>query len=162
MGGEMLLNEFGLLVENEWRRLEKRFGHVVIGDFIFMPNHMHGIVCITEPDSARPAGHYGSNVGAGQETTRLIGRNFLAPPLRVIPPLQLSHPQSSPASLGTIVGSLKSTTAPLINSLRHTPGAPVWQRNYYERIIRDEGEWARIHAYIAANPGNWQNDEENR
>ncbi len=86
-GGEMRLNEFGLLVENEWRRLEKRFGHVVVGDFIVMPNHVHGIVLITEPHSAKPAGHYdfnvdagefesgadtphdGSNVGAGQETT---------------------------------------------------------------------------------------------
>ena len=99
--GEMRLNEFGLLVENEWRRLEKRFGHVVVGDFIVMPNHVHGIVLITEPHSAKPAGHYdfnvdagefesgadtphdGSNVGAGQETTLPIGHNFLAPPLHL-------------------------------------------------------------------------------
>ena len=52
--------------------------------------------------------------------------------------------------------------ARLINGLRYTTGSRVWQRNYYERIIRDEQEWARIHAYIAANPGNWQDDEENR
>jgi len=50
----------------------------------------------------------------------------------------------------------------LINGLRRTTGAPVWQRNYYEHIIRDEKEWARIHAYIEANPGNWEDDEENR
>jgi len=44
--GEMRLNEFGLLVENELRRLEKRFGRLVVGDFIVMPNHVHGIILI--------------------------------------------------------------------------------------------------------------------
>lgn len=64
--------------------------------------------------------------------------------------------------MGTIIGSFKSTAARLINGLRLTPAAPVWQRNYYEHIIRDENEYARIRLYIAANPANWHDDEENR
>ena len=45
--------------------------------------------------------------------------------------------------------------------LRGTPGAPVWQRNYYEHIIRNDLEWMHIRDYIAANPINWAKDKEN-
>lgn len=64
-------------------------------------------------------------------------------------------------SLGAIIGQFKSVTTKRINRLRTTPGAPVWQRNYYDRIIRDEREYERIHDYIEANPLNWHKDEEN-
>ena len=60
-----------------------------------------------------------------------------------------------------MVGAFKSTSARLINGIRHTPGTPVWQRNYYEHVIRTEDEWQRIRAYIQANPDNWQLDNEN-
>ncbi len=65
-------------------------------------------------------------------------------------------------SLGQLIGAFKTGSAKRINLLRNTPGDPVWQRNYYEHIIRDETEWAHIHAYILSNPANWQHDEENR
>jgi len=48
-----------------------------------------------------------------------------------------------------------------INELRGTPGATVWQRNYYEHIIRDEEELNRVRQYIADNPARWQQDPEN-
>jgi len=48
-----------------------------------------------------------------------------------------------------------------INALRRTPGRPVWQRNYYERIIRDEAELKRIREYIRYNPIEWETDQEN-
>ncbi|HJW89745.1 MAG TPA: hypothetical protein VJ436_03790 [Anaerolineales bacterium] len=64
--------------------------------------------------------------------------------------------------MGAIVGAYKSTTARLINGLRQTPGAPVWQRNFYEHIIRDHQEWGRIRAYIEANPLNWETGQEYR
>jgi putative transposase len=63
-----------------------------------------------------------------------------------------------PGALGTIVGAYKSTTARIINGLRHTPGVPVWQRNYYEHVIRDDEELDRIRRYVQANPINWQAD----
>ncbi len=180
-GGVMHLNEFGLLVENEWRRLEKRFGRVGIDEFVVMPNHLHAIIWIAQPDAARPAGagqfksgadapHGGSDVGAGQENYGQSGESSLAPPLPTpplpapplrittsqqihaslpdTPPQQISPHGAFSAPLGTIVGSFKSTTARLINGLRSTTGAPVWQRNYYEHIIRDEKEWSthpRLH-----------------
>jgi REP element-mobilizing transposase RayT len=64
-------------------------------------------------------------------------------------------------SLGAILGTFKSITARRLNRLRRTPGVPVWQRNYYERVIRNETELDRIRAYIAANPLRWALDREN-
>ena len=65
------------------------------------------------------------------------------------------------ASLGTMVGNFKSVTTRRINRVRRMPAAPVWQRNYYERIVRHGRELDRIRAYIGANPLRWQLDREN-
>jgi putative transposase len=48
-----------------------------------------------------------------------------------------------------------------INEIRQTHGAPVWQRNYYEHIIRGDGELLRVREYILNNPLDWENDREN-
>jgi REP element-mobilizing transposase RayT len=63
--------------------------------------------------------------------------------------------------VGAIIRTYKSTTARLINGMRHTPGIPVWQRNYYEHIVRDEAELRRIRQYIQDNPLHWEADQEN-
>lgn len=75
-------------------------------------------------------------------------------------PTQLG-PALAPGSLGAVIGGYKSALARRINALRSTPGAPVWQRNYYEHIIRSERELESIRRYIHDNPGNWAADTEN-
>jgi REP element-mobilizing transposase RayT len=60
-----------------------------------------------------------------------------------------------------LVGAFKTVSTKHINEHRQTPGTPVWQRNYYEHIIRDDGALQRIRAYIAANPLRWHHDREN-
>ncbi|MBN1978192.1 MAG: transposase [Anaerolineae bacterium] len=66
-----------------------------------------------------------------------------------------------PRSLGAIVRAFKSIVTKRINRIRDTPGAPVWQRNYYERVIRSERELNAIRRYIQNNPANWPSDTEN-
>jgi REP element-mobilizing transposase RayT len=63
--------------------------------------------------------------------------------------------------LGAIVGNFKSVTTRRINRMRHSPGARVWQRNYYEHIIRDEDALERVREYILNNPARWDEDREN-
>ena len=62
--------------------------------------------------------------------------------------------------MGAIVRGFKSSTTKQINELRNTPGKPVWQRNYFERVIRDEDELNRIREYIVLNPAKWAEDKE--
>ena len=66
-----------------------------------------------------------------------------------------------PRSLGSFVAGFKSAITKRINLLRETPGRPVWQRNYYERVIRDDAELNRMRQYIADNPACWEEDVEN-
>ena len=67
----------------------------------------------------------------------------------------------TPGSLGAIVRAFKSATTRRINQIRNTLGQPVWQRNYYEHIIRNEDELDLIRGYIVDNPLRWHLDREN-
>lgn len=66
-----------------------------------------------------------------------------------------------PGALGAIVGNFKSVTTRRINKIRHLRGVSIWQRNYYEHIVRDERDLNRIREYITANPALWEMDREN-
>ncbi len=63
--------------------------------------------------------------------------------------------------LGRLIGAFKTVSTKRVNQLRGLPGLPIWQRNYYEHIVRDEADIGRIREYIVANPFNWDSDEEN-
>jgi len=63
-------------------------------------------------------------------------------------------------SIPTIIRGFKSAVTVRINAIRCSPGLPVWQRNYYEHIIRDDNDLNTIRQYIRANPENWEKDEE--
>jgi len=66
---------------------------------------------------------------------------------------------TTPGSLGAVIQNFKSITTRRVNGLRRTPGEKLWQRNYYEHIIRNEEDWDRISRYILANPEQWEEDE---
>ncbi|MHB1357926.1 MAG: transposase, partial [Anaerolineae bacterium] len=71
----------------------------------------------------------------------------------------LPHPHGiDSGSLGAIVGNFKSVSSRRINSVRHTPGGTVWQRNYYEHVIRNEESLNYAREYIMNNPAQWASD----
>ena len=67
----------------------------------------------------------------------------------------------APTPLSEVVRALKSFSAREINRLRNSPGVPVWQRNYYDHVMRDDEDLNRIREYILDNPANWGKDENN-
>ena len=75
-------------------------------------------------------------------------------------PLQEGRAERRRMTIPLVVGYFKMNTAKRINQIQRSEGNPVWQRNYYEPIIRNEAEHNRIHAYIESNPANWDRDEE--
>ncbi|MBI4775116.1 MAG: transposase [Deltaproteobacteria bacterium] len=70
-------------------------------------------------------------------------------------------PTKNRKPIGRLVGAFKTVSTKRINHLRDTPGVRIWQRNYYEHIIRDDEELNRIREYIANNPAQWETDREN-
>src|SRR2546426_640067 len=108
--------------------------------FIVMPNHVHGMVILN--GTTDPAG---------------VGAQHAAPlhsPARRSAAIRDSV-RVVAGSLGAIVRSFKSATAKRINEARSTPAATVWQRNYYDRVIRDDRELNRARRYILSNPDRW-------
>ena len=134
----MRLNQMGHIVRQCWLAIPEHFPHVLLDEFVVMPNHVHGIIVIM-------ATH---DVGA----TR-------ASPLQDDTPTRPRGPQRQ--SVASIVGSFKSAATKRINEHRGTPGAPVWQRDYFEHIIRNDESLNRTREYILNNPLQWALDREN-
>ncbi len=144
--GEMHPNEFGRLAMDAWSALPDHFPSVILDAFVVMPNHPHGILNI---DDRRG----GETVGEGGETPRQGGETPALPIAR--------QGGETPPLLGQIVAYYKYDSTRQINLIRGCPGSKVWQRNYYEHIIRNDREWDAIRAYIIANPAQWSVDVDN-
>ena len=123
---EMQLSTAGEIIKEEWMRTASIRSDVELDVFAIMPNHIHGIIILNENDNGR---------GTSQRD-----------PTRE----QFGKPTSN--SIPTIVRLIKSVTTKQINQMRNTPGIPVWQRGYYEHIIRNETELDNIRDYILNNP----------
>jgi putative transposase len=134
IGGVLRLNDDGKVVKDCWRRIPSHNPLVEIDAFVVMPNHLHGILLIAQNVPGR-------------------GTACRAPTERFGQPV--------PGSLPTLIRSFKSAATRGINRLRGTPGGRVWQRGYYERVIRNERELNAVRRYIAHNPLAWELDPEN-
>jgi len=134
-------------VQKEWfRSAEIRREIVLFSDeFVVMPNHIHGIVRIVESPNAH-VGATGPTAGATDATVGATGRSPLQGPAK--------------RSLASFVAGFKSAVTKRINDRRGTAGAIIWQRNYYEHIIRHAESLNRIRAYILDNPLQWHLDHE--
>lgn len=133
--GKMVLNEYGKIAQQCWLDIPLHYQNVELNEFVVMPNHVHGIIIININDT----------VGTIHEL-----------PLHELP---LQKQQRRLMTLPKIIGRFKMNSAKQINQLRQTPGIPLWQRNYYEHIIRNKHELNRIKEYIINNPLKWELDE---
>ncbi len=138
-----MLNGLGEIVRDEWLRTAEIRREITIDEFMVMPNHMHGIVIVND------------NVGA----TRWVAQHATIRQIRATQRVAPTGPASG--SIGAIIGQFKSLVTKRINVIRDNRGCPVWQRNYYERIIRDDAELNAVRKYIIENPMKWAEDSEN-
>ncbi len=134
---EVVLNEYGQVVMQEWINTGTLRPNVELEKYVVMPNHFYGILVIND------------RVGT-------IQRRGMA---RHAPTREFAKPIAQ--SLPSIIGSFKSAVTKQINRSRNTPGYPVWQRNYYEHVVRNEKELQSIREYIVNNPLHWDLDENN-
>ena len=137
LDGSVQLNAAGQMIEIWWLKLNKKFQTVATDHYIVMPNHFHGIV------GATPRGRPESN-----------GQSHEGQPHGVAP------------TVGDIVNWYKTmTTNEYIRCVKKFGWSPfpgrLWQRNYYEHIIRDDDDLNRIREYIIYNPAKWDEDDDN-
>ena len=165
--GEMRLNELGEIVDKEWVQTPIVRSNVELDVYIVMPNHFHGIIIVN--DTGNDECNVGATrhcrkqsckpVGATRRVAQEMTSDDIANNKRAIHRIAPTTLQSG--SIGAILGQFKSIAAKRINQIRNTPGVPLWQRNYFERVIRNDNELQAIRQYIIDNPLQWDMDENN-
>ena len=132
----------GLMVQKNWAALPERFPFIALDAFVVMPNHLHGLLHLTE--------QAGEQVQASSQSAA-----------------GYHHPNgTSEYTLGRVVQAFKSLTVHYyIQGVRQGGWPPfdgqVWPRNYHDHIVRDTAALDNLRSYIAANPYKWDQDEEN-
>ncbi|MBD2108497.1 transposase [Nodosilinea sp. FACHB-13] len=131
VNGETQISEFGSIATECWQAIPEHFPHIELDGYIVMPNHVHGILVAEDP------------------------RKGFALPC----PYASVFGKMSSGSIPTVVRSYKSATTKHINTLRDAAGTPVWQRNYYDHIIRNGRSLQHMRHYITNNPVSWADDQ---
>jgi putative transposase len=137
--GKMILNDAGRMIQAVWDDIPSHYAGIATDSFIIMPNHIHAIIVIV---GATPCGRPNLDKGQAQ------------------------GPAPTELSLADVVHRFKTmTTKQYTDGVKQMDWPPfrglLWQRNYYEHVIRDEDDLNRIRQYIMENPLRWAEDEEN-
>lgn len=188
VNGEMILNEYGKIVQKWWDEIPIHFPNVELGAFVIMPNHIHGIIfiiaerrgeVISPPNSPNFDLHENSislrdNPNKNIQSTKVDETSQQG---GETPPLQEQNqnmnddinnqrgaetaPLRKP-TLGQIIGYFKYQSTKEMNRIETKDAiTKFWQRNYYEHIIRDEKDLQSKTDYININPSLWDEDDNN-
>jgi len=183
--GEMILNDFGKIAHDEWLKLPERYPKMFVDVFQIMPNHFHGIIVLE--NDAVAVNPVGATLAVALDTKNELSdpknetpntKNELsdsetgafsvragASPAPTAVVMTATTPATAihiPNTVGNIIGAYKSLVANQclkICKLQDEYMGELWQRNYYEYIIRNDNSYQRIAKYIIHNPINWGNDK---
>ena len=148
VGESIVLSEIGRIADACWREIPSHFQQVNLDEYVIMPNHVHAVAWIVPTQqgdehagliSEATAGGFG--IGRRAKGVSCPGR-----------PSGRGRDGVRAGSLGAIIASYKSAVTRLTNRLRATPGGRVWQRSYWEHVVRSEEALAAIRQYIVDNP----------
>ena len=150
------LNDFGMVVDGCWRAISMHFPSVELDEFVIMPDHLHGIMVLVAP---------AINLGAMNRDVMnldVMNRGVMNLDAMNRDVMNLGAMNRAPTTtVGGIVRAFKARCTHGINEIRINPGGAVWQRNYYERIIRNDRELNSIREYIVNNPQKWADASNN-
>lgn len=145
---KMILNVSGKIVEQCWIEIPSHFPNVVLHSFVIMPNHIHGILEIVGMDDDVVVEVIDSDVkvNVGAKNFSHLQKTYQQKPLM---------PRSPSRTIGSVVRGFKIGVTKWMRE--NTCVKNIWQRNYYEHIIRNEKSYNAISEYIMNNPRNWKN-----
>jgi putative transposase len=151
---EMNLNEYGRIIQKWWNEIPIHFPNVKVGAFITMPNHVHGILFIIND-------RRGEVLSPQNPPQNDLNQNYNV----INPNLTKTQGGETPTqrkpSLGQIIAYFKYQSTKEINAIdRMGVISKLWQRNYYEHVIRNERELQQKTDYILDNPSRWDEDQE--
>jgi REP element-mobilizing transposase RayT len=151
--GEMVPSVAGRMIEEMWQEIEDDFPNVTLGKYVLMPNHLHGIIKIIKPVGAESISAL--NATRTDRPTIILRSNSATEPKR-------AEIDSAPTLSRMIQSFKRHSTLRYIQMVKNGTLPPfdkrIWQRNFYEHIIRDDADHVRIAEYIENNPLTWAED----
>lgn len=151
--GVMKLSAIGEIVAACWNAIPEHFRHVELDEMMVMPNHVHGILVFAYDA-------YVEGVDRGEAFAETSAKRGAAANANASPLLEMPR-GTRPRSLNSVIQNFKSVSTRKVNKSLFNPGSHLWQRDYYEHVIRNEHELERIREYIFNNPYKWAADEYN-
>ena len=142
--GVMQLNALGQIAEYCWSQIPSHFSHVELDLSVVMPNHVHGIVLISNPAD-----------GLRRDTIYRVPTPATAP---ADPTPQETFSRPVVGSFAAIIRSYKATVTREMNRRLPNEAFPLWQGRYHDHIIRNEADLNRIQEYVINNPARWHED----
>ncbi len=169
--GEMILNDAGKMVKREWLKLQERYPNIELHEFVVMPNHFHAIIeiagatLVVAPDVVAPDVVAPDVVAPDVVAPDVVSQKHDAWQSEEGQPQGIA-PTVKPKTIGEMVGAFQSiVTVEYIRGVKQLGwesfNGKLWQRNYWEHIIRSERSFYRISEYINNNPKNWDSDKLN-
>jgi putative transposase len=152
VGEAMELNAAGRTVERCWCGIPGHFSQVELDAFVVMPNHVHGILIVMDADCGQCVGT--NDAGANDDSPLPPGERGTITPMHH----RIARTRGTSNTVGSIVRGFKIGVTTWMR--RNTKISDVWQRSYYEHVIRDQRSLQRIRRYITDNPATWAQDPE--
>jgi len=143
--GKMILNKYGIIVEQCWFDLPNHYTNIRLDAFVVMPDHVHAIVIIDNNGGMVENDGVVLNVDMGLKPVSTFNTTTDLT-------IKKRH------GLFEFIRALKTFSARRINELRQSQGISVWQSRFHDRIIRNPIEYYHIKHYINKNPQRWKND----
>lgn len=150
----MILSQTGVIANIFWHEIPHHAAFVELGDFVIMPNHIHGILILNKPfryDNNNADANHFKDVQTGHA---LFQQPSQPPTPKTIGQQRFQNIGKN--SISAIIGSYKSAVTKHANRLGLKNG---WQERFHDHIIRDDAEYQRISDYIINNPKNWEDDK---
>jgi putative transposase len=136
VGGRVLLSPLGEICSKCLLGISEHFGHASVREYVVMPNHLHAILTLE------------------------VGARYIVPGVRgTRTPERFRKPVAG--SVPTMVRTFKAAVTRQASRELRWAGGEIWQRNYFERILRDGKEYAEANRYVVENPLRWEWDREN-
>ena len=165
--GKMMLNDAGAIANDCWLNIPNHFPNAILHEYVIMPNHVHGIIELVGANNHSPVSelHSPETVGANQyspktalhspETNQHSPKNV--PVIGDNRAKNVSPLRSPSKTVGSVVRGFKIGVTKWMR--QNTDTFYIWQRNYWEHIIRDDISYENISQYIINNPTKWNNDK---
>jgi REP element-mobilizing transposase RayT len=169
INGKLKISPVGAIAYVLWKEIKNHAKNIELGEFIVMPNHVHGILILNDDDLGKMAGDAiqdrdskdDGDKTRGVETTHDVETTHA---LSLLPQPSSNHKNigkkrfqdQGKNSISSIVGSYKSAVTKYCNQLELDMG---WQSRFHDHIIRDEDSFQSISDYIINNPKNWSTDK---